>query len=84
MVQTGSGALSFLSNGYRRLFPKGAKRPVREANQSPQSIAEVKNGGAMPPLPDTSSCHGAKLIKHRVNFIFSYFTGYHVDLLLLL
>jgi hypothetical protein len=27
------------------------KRPRREADHSPQSTAEIKNGGAMPPLP---------------------------------
>jgi hypothetical protein len=35
------------------------KRPVREANHSPLASVEVKNGGAIPPLPHTSSCHGA-------------------------
>jgi hypothetical protein len=31
------------------------KRPEREADRSPSSSAEVKNGGAIPPLPHTSS-----------------------------
>jgi hypothetical protein len=30
------------------------KRPGCEADYSPPSSAEVKNAGAMPPLPDTS------------------------------
>jgi hypothetical protein len=36
-------------------IPKAAssevKRPVRESDHSPPSSAEVKNGGAIPPLP---------------------------------
>jgi hypothetical protein len=31
----------------------GVKRPGSEADHSPPSSAEVKNGGAMPPLPHT-------------------------------
>jgi hypothetical protein len=33
----------------------GVKRPDREADHSPPSSAEVKNGGAIPPFPDISS-----------------------------
>jgi hypothetical protein len=33
------------------------KRPGREADHSPPSNGEVKNGGATPPLPHTSSWH---------------------------
>jgi hypothetical protein len=32
----------------------GVKRPVREADNSPPSAAEVKDGGAIPPLPHMS------------------------------
>jgi hypothetical protein len=32
-------------------------RPEREDDYSPLSSAEVKNGGAIPPLPHMSSCH---------------------------
>jgi hypothetical protein len=39
-------------------FP-GGKAAGREADHSPLSSAEVKNGGAVPPLPHTSSWHGA-------------------------
>jgi hypothetical protein len=46
------------------------KRPGREAGHLPPSNAEVKNGGAIPPLPDMSSWRGAYLIKHRDNFTF--------------
>jgi hypothetical protein len=35
----------------------------REAKRSPLSRAEVKNGGAISPLPDISSLHTASLIK---------------------
>jgi hypothetical protein len=37
----------------------GAKWPVREADHSPQCNADGKNGGAIPPLPVTSSWPGA-------------------------
>jgi hypothetical protein len=36
-------------------FSLGVKRQWREADQSSSSIAEVKNGGAIPPLPHMSS-----------------------------
>jgi hypothetical protein len=32
----------------------------------------VKNGGAIPPLPNTSSWRDALLIKHTDNFVFDY------------
>jgi hypothetical protein len=37
------GPFSLISNGYRVLFPGEKKRPVREADYSLLSIAEVKN-----------------------------------------
>jgi hypothetical protein len=37
----------------------GVNRLVREADHSPWSSAEVKNGGAIPPLPHMSSWCGA-------------------------
>jgi hypothetical protein len=37
----------------------GVKRPGREADHSFLSSAEVKNGGAIPPLADMSSWRGA-------------------------
>jgi hypothetical protein len=37
----------------------GVKRPGREADQSPRFSAEVKNGGAIPPLPHMSSWRDA-------------------------
>jgi hypothetical protein len=40
------------------VFP-GLKRQRRESDHSPPSSAEVKNGGAIPPLPHTSSWRGA-------------------------
>jgi hypothetical protein len=50
-VQTGSVAHSAsyaMDTGAP--FPE-VKRPGREANHSPASSAEVKNGGAVPPQP---------------------------------
>jgi hypothetical protein len=50
-VQTGSGAHpTFHPMGTRSFFP-GVKRQGREANHSPPSNTEVKNGGAVPPFP---------------------------------
>jgi hypothetical protein len=45
-VRTGSGA-------YAASYPTGTgvKRQGREADHSPPSSAEVKNGGAIPPIP---------------------------------
>jgi hypothetical protein len=37
----------------------GIKWPGEEADHSPPSSAKVKNGGAIPPLPHTSSWHCA-------------------------
>jgi hypothetical protein len=50
---------SLLYNGCRGPFPPGVKRPGCGADSSPQSCAEVKNGGAIPPLRHTLSWHGA-------------------------
>jgi hypothetical protein len=36
----------------------GLKWPMNEADHSSQSSCRVKNGGAIPPLPDTLSWHG--------------------------
>jgi hypothetical protein len=38
-----------------RALSLGVKRPAREAGYLPLSSAEIKNGGAIPPLPDTCS-----------------------------
>jgi hypothetical protein len=53
------GLPSLLSNGYRGLFTLRVKRPGREADHSPPSSAGINNGGTIPPLPHTSSWHGA-------------------------
>jgi hypothetical protein len=37
----------------------GGKAAGGEPDRSPPSNAEVKNGGAIPPLPHTSSCRSA-------------------------
>jgi hypothetical protein len=37
----------------------GVKRLGREADHSPLSSTEVNNGGAIPPLPNTSASRGA-------------------------
>jgi hypothetical protein len=40
------------------LVPK-IKQPGREADHSPPPAAEIKNSGAIPPLPHISSWHSA-------------------------
>jgi hypothetical protein len=51
-------------------LPPGVKRPVSEFDHSPSSGAEVKNGGAVPPLLHMFSWSVYYLIKH--NGTFSY------------
>jgi hypothetical protein len=48
----------------------GLKRPRREADHSPPSSAEVKNGGAMPPFSNMSSWHSALLITQRQLYLY--------------
>jgi hypothetical protein len=54
-VQTGTGAqpVSY------PMCTRGIKRSEREYDRALPSSAEVKNGGAIPPLPDISSWHSA-------------------------
>jgi len=47
----------------------GVKRPEREADHSPPSIAEVKDRGAVPPLPQYVFMSW-RLFKHRDYFTF--------------
>jgi hypothetical protein len=50
-VRTGSGAHpASCPGGWGGAISPGVKRPGREADPSPPSIAEVKNDGAIPPL----------------------------------
>jgi hypothetical protein len=51
------------------LFP-GVKRQGREADHLPPSSAEVKNGGAVPPLPHMPSWYNVKLNKRRMTLHF--------------
>jgi hypothetical protein len=53
------GQPSLLSNGYRRALFLRIRQPCREADHSPPSSAEVKHGGAIPPLPHTPSWRSA-------------------------
>jgi hypothetical protein len=54
-VQTGAGAhADFYPMVTGGSFP-GVMQPRREADDSPPSSSEVKNGGAIPPLSHTSS-----------------------------
>jgi hypothetical protein len=64
-AQTGSGA-QWLPGA----ISQGVNRQGHEADHSPPSSAEVKKGGAIPPLPHMSSWHSTELIKHRNTFTF--------------
>jgi hypothetical protein len=46
---------------------------VNQNDRSPASNVEVKNGGSIPPLPQSSLWRGAQLIKHR-DSLTRYFT----------
>jgi hypothetical protein len=50
-LQTCSGAHPASSSVGTVILSPGVKRPGREPHHSPPSIAEVKNGGAIHPLP---------------------------------
>jgi hypothetical protein len=60
--------------GTRGSFPGG------EADHIPPSSAELKNGGAMPPLPHTSSWHPLQLIIHRSHY-YSMLYHWAIDIL---
>jgi hypothetical protein len=60
------------------VFSSGVKRPVHEAEHSPPSSAEFKNGGAILPLPHTSSWRCPQLIKYGDNFTFNMNTSLNV------
>jgi hypothetical protein len=66
------GPSSLLSHGYRESF-LWMKRSVSEADHSPPSSAEVKNGGAIPPRTPYIPWHNAKLMKHRGDFILTLY-----------
>jgi hypothetical protein len=53
-----------------RALSPGVKRQGREADHSPPSSVEVKNGRVVPPLPHTSTWCAAYLIKYRDKFTF--------------
>jgi hypothetical protein len=53
------------------------ERPGCEADHSPPSSVEIKNGEALPPLPHMSSWHSAQLIKGQDKFTHTFiFTSY--------
>jgi hypothetical protein len=70
-IETGKGIdiRGFLSCTSSRLALRPTQSPIhsvncvkrlgRDADHSPPSSVEVKNGGAIPPLPDISSWHRA-------------------------
>jgi hypothetical protein len=58
-VKTGSGAHQSPIQWTLEEFSPGVKRPGRETDHSFPSSVEVKNGGAIPPLPIMSSCPDA-------------------------
>jgi hypothetical protein len=52
----------------------GVKRPRRETDHSPPTIAEVKKCGIIHPVRHTPWWHSAYLVKHRANYTF-YLNG---------
>jgi hypothetical protein len=58
-VQTGSGTHPVSYPMGTGSLPPGVKRPWLEVDHLPPSSAKDKNGGAIPPLPNTSSWRGA-------------------------
>jgi hypothetical protein len=56
------------------LFP-GIKRPGRESDHLPPSRVEVKNNGAIPLLPHTTSWRSSYLIKRRDNLNFKFYAN---------
>jgi hypothetical protein len=65
------GLPSLLSYGYWGTFPKGVKRPRRELDHSPPFSAEIKNCGAIPPLPHVF------MTWDNFTFLFALETKYH-------
>jgi hypothetical protein len=57
-VQTGSGAHPASYTAGTGAVSPGIKRQGREADHSVPSRSKIKNSGAIPPLPRTSSWHG--------------------------
>jgi hypothetical protein len=50
------------------MISSGVNQLGHEADHSPPSSAEIRNGRTIPPVPHVSSWHSASLIKHRDNF----------------
>jgi hypothetical protein len=69
-VQTGSGAQPASYTRAPGAPSSGIRRLGREADRSSPPSVEVKNGGAIPPLPHVSSWSGAYLMKLMDNFAF--------------
>jgi hypothetical protein len=51
---------------------KDKRQQEQEADHSPPSSGEVRNGAAIPPLPHTSSWRGAQLMKPIDTFTLTY------------
>jgi hypothetical protein len=56
------------------LEKEAVKRPGGEADHSSPSSAEVKNGGAITPVPYTSSWRSGYLINHRDKLTYTLYT----------
>jgi hypothetical protein len=71
-VQTGSETHPICYSMGTGALSLAVKRQRREADHSPPPSAEVKNGGAILPLPHSFSWRSAWLIKRRDNFTFTF------------
>jgi hypothetical protein len=76
-ITAGWGPPSLLSNGYRRAYLQGLKRPGCEADHSHLFSTEISNDEVISPLPHMSSWYNAYVIKHREIFVFTFFTFTH-------
>jgi hypothetical protein len=68
LFPTGEKDISLYHNVHSASYTMGTREQGHEVGHSPPSSAEIKNGGAMPPSPNMSSCRDTLLSKHRNNF----------------
>jgi hypothetical protein len=66
------GPPNLLSNGYRRLFPRGLSGRGVKLTTHLQLVPRSRKCGPIHPLPHTLSWRSAQLVKHRDNFAFFF------------
>jgi hypothetical protein len=63
------GPPNLVSNGHRRLFPRGQSDVGVKLTNHFQLLSTSRKRGCIHPLPHTPSRRSAKLVRHRDNFI---------------